>query len=147
ELDISTNEHASALHRIGKNGPLVSGRSVKLGTLDHDVKDIEIVRYVAPIMIINATSKGGRQIQGFKASVEYVTGDAGSDKRVHLMGGGKKLDALQDEQNDGRYRTSQLLPEKEVNVSVSADGFVTASRKMSLKEGKIEEVNFVLEPK
>jgi hypothetical protein len=63
------------------------------------------------------------------------------------MGGGKKLDALQDEQNDGRYRTSSLLPDKEVNVSVSADGFATASRKMSLPEGKIEEVNFVLDSK
>jgi beta-lactamase regulating signal transducer with metallopeptidase domain len=147
ELDISTNEHASAQYRIGKNGPLLSGRRVTLGTLDHDVKDIEIVRYVAPIIIINATSKAGQQIQGFKASVEYVKNDAESDKRVYLMGGGKKPDALQDEQNDGRYRTSHLLPDKEVNVSVSADGFASASRKMSLPEGKIEEVNFVLDSK
>ena len=63
------------------------------------------------------------------------------------MGGGKKKDVIQDEQYDGRYRTSQMLPDKEVNVSVSADGFEGASRKLSLPEGKTEEVTFVLEPK
>ena len=41
----------------------------------------------------------------------------------------------------------QMLPDKEVTVSVSADGFEGASRKLSLPEGKTEEVTFVLEPK
>ena len=72
QLDISTNEHASARHRIGKDGPLIAGRTVKLGTLDHDVKGIEIVRYVAPIIVINATTKDGQQVKGFKATVEYT---------------------------------------------------------------------------
>ena len=66
QLDISTNEHASTRHRIGKDGPLAEGRTVKFGTLDHDVKDIEIVRYVAPIIVINATTKDGKQIPGLQ---------------------------------------------------------------------------------
>jgi protocatechuate 3,4-dioxygenase beta subunit len=146
QLDISTNEHASARHRIGKDRPLEGGRTVKLGTLDHDVKGIEIVRYVAPIIVINATMKGGQQVKDFKATVEYTETGSKSDKNVHVVGGGK-TEAIQDEQYDGRYRTSQLLPDREVNVTVSADGFATASRKLSLLEGKIEEVTFVLEPK
>jgi beta-lactamase regulating signal transducer with metallopeptidase domain/protocatechuate 3,4-dioxygenase beta subunit len=147
QLDISTNEHASSRHRIGKDGPLVAGRTVKLGTLDHDVKGIEIVRYVAPIIILNATTQSGQQIKGFKATVEYSeTTGPDFDKRVHVVGG-EKTTAIQDEQYDGRFRTSQLLPDSEVNVTVSADGFATASRKLSLPEGKIEEVTFVLEPK
>jgi Carboxypeptidase regulatory-like domain len=148
QLDVSTNEHATTRHRIGKDGPLVEGRTVKLGTLDHDVKDIEIVRYVSPIIVINATTKDGKQVPGFKAEVGYTT-PAGDErgKQVHVVGGGKKKDALQDEQYDGRYRTSQMLPDKEVTVSVSADGFEGASRNFSLPEGKTEEVTFVLEPK
>ena len=146
ELDIMTNEHASARHRIGKDGPLIDGRKVTLGTLDHDVKGIEIVRYVAPIIVVNATTKAGQQVQGFKATVEYTGPGLDSDKRVHVVGGGKK-EAIQDEQYDGRYRTSQLLPNREVNVTVTADGFATASRTYSLPEGKTEEVTFVLEPK
>jgi hypothetical protein len=147
QFDISTNEHATTRHRIGKDGPLVEGRTVKLGTLDHDVKDIEIVRYVAPIIVINATTKDGRQIMDFKAAVEYAGPGPERQKNVYLTGGGKKKDVIQDEQYDGRYRTSQMLPDKEVTVSVSADGFEGASRKLSLPEDKIEEVTFVLEPK
>jgi Zn-dependent protease with chaperone function len=147
ELDIMTNEHASALHRMGKDGPLVAGRRVTLGTLDHDVKGIEIVRYVAPIILINATTRDGKQIKGFKATVEYTEPDPNSDAKVHVAGGGADTEAIKDEQNDGRYRTSQLLPDREVTVSVTADGFATAGRKLKLPEGKTEEVTIVLEPK
>jgi hypothetical protein len=38
------------------------------------------------------------------------------------------------------------LPDREVNVTVSVDGFARASRKLSLPEGKTEEVTFVPEP-
>jgi hypothetical protein len=147
ELDISTNEHASARHRIGKDAPLVDGRRVTLGTLDHDVKGIEIVRYVAPIIVVNATTKDGQQVKGFKATVEYTEPGPKSDKQVHVVGGPGQTAAIQDEQYDGRYRTSQLLPDREVNVTVSADGFASASRTLALPEGKTEEVSFVLEPK
>ena len=101
---------------------------------------------MAPIIVVNATTKGGQQVKGFKATVEYTKPGPDSDKRVHVVGGGR-TEAIQDEQYDGRYRTSQLLPDREVNVTVSADGFATASRKLSLPEGKTEEVTFVLEPK
>lgn len=147
QLDVMTNEHASALHRIGKQGPLVAGRNVKLGTLDHDVKDIEIVRYNAPIIVINATTQDGAQIKGFKASAEYTAADLKSDAQIYLSGGSKETEAIVDEQNDGRYRTSQLLPDREVAVTVTADGFAQGVRKLTLPEGKIEEVTFVLEPK
>jgi hypothetical protein len=147
QLNISTNEHASTRHKIGKDGPLVESRQGDLGTLDHDVKDIEIVRYVAPILVINATTQDGKQIKDFQAAVAYTAPGPDREKNVHVVGGGKRKDAIQDEQYDGRYRTSQMLPDKEVTVSVSADGFEGASRKLSLPEGKTEEVTFVLEPK
>ncbi len=40
-----------------------------------------------------------------------------------------------------------MLPDKEVKVTISADGFVEASRNLTLPEGKTEEASFVLEPK
>ena len=89
QLNIMTNEHASAQHRIGKDGPLTDGRTVKLGTLDHDVKGIEIVRYVAPIIVVNATTKDGPQVKGFKATVEYTEPGPNLDKEVHVVGGGR----------------------------------------------------------
>jgi beta-lactamase regulating signal transducer with metallopeptidase domain len=146
-FSIMTNEHAAMRHRVGKGGPLEEGMTALLGTLDHDVKDIEIVRYVAPIIVINATTKDGQQIKDFQADVHYTDPGPNNLQDVGLAGGGKKKEAIQDEQYDGRYRTYNLLPDKEVTVSVSADGFEGASRKLSLPEGKTEEVTFVLEPK
>ena len=102
---------------------------------------------MAPIIVVNATTKDGQQVKGFKATVEYTEPGPDLDKRSPPRGRGTKTDAIQDEQYDGRYRTSQLLPDREVNVTVSADGFATASRKLTLPEGKTEEVTFVLEPK
>ncbi|MFO0951249.1 MAG: M56 family metallopeptidase, partial [Isosphaeraceae bacterium] len=134
ELDIITNEHASSRHRVGKDGPLVEGRRLKLGTLDHDVKEIEIVRYDAPVIVIDAATRDGKPVKGFKATAEYTEGVPDSDKRVHLAGGAP-TDAIQDEKNDGRYRTSQLLPDREVTITVTADGFAPASRKLKLAEG------------
>ena len=67
----------------------MAGRRVNLGTLDHDVKGIEIVRYVAPIIVVNATTKDGKQITGFKANVEYtMTAPAGREERARR--GGRK---------------------------------------------------------
>ena len=146
-LTIMTNEHATTRYRIGKGGPLVEGSWPRLGTLDHDVKDFEIVRYVAPIIVINATTKDGQQIKDFKADVQYTHAGPNELKNVNLRGGQNKKEAIQDEQYDGRYRTSMMLPDKEVTISVSADGLEGASRRLSLPEGKTEEVTFVLEPK
>ena len=146
ELDISTNEHASARHRIGKDGSLTAGRRVKLDTLDHDVRGIEIVRYDAPIILINATTKDGKQIKGFKATAKYTQFDAAGETQVHLAGGPDTPEAIKDEQGDGRYRTTSLLPDREVEVTATAEGFTTGSRKITLPEGKSEDITFVLEP-
>ena len=101
---------------------------------------------MAPILVINATTTDGKQVEGFKAAVEYSTPGSDRQKDVHLTGGGKKQDVIQDEQYDGRYRTSQMLPDKEVKVTVTADGYAEASRTLTLPEGKTEELTFVLDP-
>ncbi len=146
-LSIMAGEHASTRYRIGNAGPLVESPWVDLGTLDHDVKGFEIVRYVAPIIVINATTRDGQQIKDFHADVQYTHPGPHNRKDIGLRGGGKKQEAIEDEQYDGRYRTSRMLPDKEVKVTVSAEGYTEASRTLTLPEGKTEEVTFVLEPK
>jgi hypothetical protein len=39
------------------------------------------------------------------------------------------------------------VPDREVNVTVRAEGFQPESRKITLTEGQTEELKFVLEPK
>jgi beta-lactamase regulating signal transducer with metallopeptidase domain len=146
-ISFMTNEHAVTRHRVGKDGPLDDSGTAVLGTLDHDVKDIEVIRYVSPIIVINATTKEGRQVRDFKADVQYTHTRPNRNKNVGLAGGGKKKDTIQDEQYDGRYRTHSMMPDKEVKVTVTADGYTDASRTLTLPEGKTEELTFVLEPK
>jgi len=120
---------------------------MQLGTLDRDVKDIEIVRYASPVVVIDAVDEGGRRVAGFQATAAYVGEGPEEVRRVHLSGGRPKGEAIQDEQNDGRYRTSQLLPDREVEITVAAEGFEPATRTLKLPEGAKEEVSLVLKPK
>lgn len=39
-----------------------------------------------------------------------------------------------------------LLPDTEVTVTVTADGYTEATRTLKLPEGKIEELTLILEP-
>ena len=41
-----------------------------------------------------------------------------------------------EEHGDGRWRTSQLLPDEEITVTVEADGYETKSETLSLPEGE-----------
>ncbi|MDG3005290.1 M56 family metallopeptidase [Paludisphaera mucosa] len=147
KVDTLAGEYTSMRRRIGKEAPLAVGEIADLGTLDHDVKDFDIVRYDAPVILINATTREGRQIEGFQADVQYHALDLEGDPAVRVLGGRRQADSLRREINDGRYRTLQMLPDREVLVSVRADGYVSASRTMKLAEGQTEEATFVLEPR
>jgi Carboxypeptidase regulatory-like domain len=144
-IALMTNEHSALQFRISKDASLERGRDIRLGTLDHDVKGIEIVRYEAPVILVGAKAKDGKPIKGFRPSVDYTHGGPDGDGKFVLKNG-VRSDVGMEEQGDGRYRTSQLVPDREVNVTVKADGFATASRKVTLAEGKIEEITLVLEP-
>jgi hypothetical protein len=146
QIMLMTNEHSALQFRTSKDAPLQHGRDIRLGTLDHDVKGIEIVRYEAPIILINATTKDGKPVKGFQAVVDYTEPDPQRGGK-YILKGGVQSDVSLEEQGDGRHRTSQLVPDREVAVTVTADGFAPASRKVTLPEGKVEEVTLVLEPR
>jgi beta-lactamase regulating signal transducer with metallopeptidase domain len=146
QVTLVTNEHSALQFRTSKDAPLRHSRHIRLGTLDHDVMGIEIVRYEAPIILVSATTKDGKPVKGFNPSVDYVEIDSDRDGK-YIMKGGVNSDVSLEEQRDGRYRTSQLVPDREVMVTVKADGYGSASRKLTLNEGKTEEVTLVLEPK
>jgi hypothetical protein len=146
QIMLITNEHSALQFRTSKDAPLRHSRNIRLGTLDHDVKGVEIIRYEAPIILINATTKDGKPVKGFRASVDYTEPDTERDGKF-ILKGGVHSDVSLEEQGDGRYRTSQLVPDREVEVTVKADGFAPATRKVKLAEGKTEEVTLVLEPK
>jgi hypothetical protein len=145
-MSLMTNEHSALLHRKTKDAPLDHSRTIQLGTLDRDVKGIEIIRYEAPVILIKPTTKDGRPLKDARVSVNYVTDAEGGEGR-YILKGGVHSDVNLEKQDDGRFRTSQLAPDREVNVTVQADGFEPSSRKVKLAEGKTQEVELTLVPK
>jgi hypothetical protein len=139
---------ANALqYRTLQNGPLMHAREIWLGTLDHDVKDIEIICYQAPTLFVKAADKDGRRVKGLKVSVDYTHpdfGPHGSPKAI--LKGGIQSDVSLEEQSDGWFRTMCLVPEREIVVTVRADGFKPEARQMTLPAGETFELSLVLEP-
>ena len=63
-----------------------------------------------------------------------------------ILPGGRNSDISFNKQEDGRFRTSQVTPDREIKITAYAKGFEPESRRFKLPEGKTEEVTFVLEP-
>ena len=137
-------------YRLKKDSPLQYGRHFRLGTLDHDMKGIEIINYAAPTIVISATTKDGKPIKDLLPSIDYTDPNYdGRTDRLYSSGkaGASQTDVPFENLNDGKVRTIQLVPDREVNVTVRAEGFKPASQKITLAEGKTKELKFVLEPK
>ncbi|HMF11853.1 MAG TPA: carboxypeptidase-like regulatory domain-containing protein, partial [Gemmataceae bacterium] len=143
-LSLSTNEHGVLRWKKGKDGQLSAAREIVLGTLTDDVKDIEITRYVAPILIIGAVEKGGGSLKNIQAKIEYAPGRSPRDPNGMFVNG-VQGDVFMEKQEDGRWRSSQLLPDEEISVTVSSEGYKPHTEKMKLAEGTTKELKAELE--
>lgn len=143
-LSLSTNEHGVLRHRLKKDGPLSAARQINLGTLEDDVKEIEIIRYVAPILVVDAKDKEGKQVKDFKVQVTYQPGVKNKRPGEQFING-VKGDVFMEKQEDGRWRTSQMLPDEEITVTVSAPGYKSHTQKLKLAEGTTKDLAPVLE--
>lgn len=137
-------------YRLKPDAPLQYGRHFQLGTINQDLEDVEIIHYAAPTIVISVTNKDGTPIDDLLPSVDYTDPeyDGRRDKLYHRgKSGESQTDVPFDDLGGGKIRTIQLVPDREVNVTVRAEGFKPESRKITLPEGRTEELKFVLEPK
>lgn|GEM_PF-4996363 len=146
-----SSEHHCVRYRIGKDLPLLNDYGINLFTLEpksltlpvidtslnHDVKDIEIVFYESPTVLVKVADKAGSKPQGIHVSAIY------GDQEKTSGPSGQRFIA----QADGRYRSQRLLPDKTVTVVVEAEGFQRRTEILRLPEGTVKELNFVLEKK
>jgi beta-lactamase regulating signal transducer with metallopeptidase domain len=146
QIDIMTNEHGAMRYRIGKDGKLKTNRDVMLGTLDHDVKDLTIIRYDAPVVLVKSTTSDGQPVKDVVFAGEYLEEKEDSGMRM-IVKNGIHSDIHFEKQDDGRFRTTCLTPDRAVKITAHADGFQPATRTFKLPEGKTEEATFVLEAK
>jgi hypothetical protein len=143
-LELITNEHGVLRFRKSKDQPLRAGRELELGTLNDDVRGIELIHYKAPILVINAVDKEKKQIAGFKPQVVYDKGHSRLKPGEEFING-IKGDVFLHKQEDARWRTSQLLPDEELTVTASADKYTSKSLQLTLPEGEVREVELVLD--
>jgi beta-lactamase regulating signal transducer with metallopeptidase domain len=142
-LNVTRPQRAQRWRRA-KNEPLSRSRTIDLGTLDHDVKGIEIVQYHAPIVIVKVETKDNKPVPGVKISADYTEEDGEHAEGKIILPGGVRSDVCFKKQDDGRFRSDQLQPDQEFEVFVEADGYKSASRRLTLAEGKIEEITVML---
>lgn len=140
-IDLITNEHSSLRWRLKPQEPLSRGRDIKLGTLEDDITGFEVVRYVAPIVLVKAVDESGTTLKDFKPSLKYTRPQAQSEQlTVYTTGNHVSFE----EQQDGRQRSEQLLPDEPIAVTVERPGYTTTAQELSLPEGEERALTFVL---
>jgi protocatechuate 3,4-dioxygenase beta subunit len=146
QIDLMTNEHGVLRWRKTKGGPLHNSRKINLGTLNDDVKGIEIIRYTAPILLVKVRAKDGTKLKNVGVTAEYRPGRGQYEGRL-IRRDGRHSDVSFEHQPDGRYRSSQLLPDEDVTVIGHADGYRSRSVKLKVAEGVTKDIEIVLDEK
>ena len=145
QLGLTLNSHNALRHRLAKGEPLANGRTIDLGTLDHDKKEIEIVRYVSPIVSVNVVSEDGHSPKNAQVSAEYFAASA-RIRNQFILKNGVHSDVGFEEQKDGRFRSLGLLPDERIKLTAVAEGFEPKSDILSLPEGATRELTLTLKP-
>jgi beta-lactamase regulating signal transducer with metallopeptidase domain/uncharacterized GH25 family protein len=146
KINTMTNEHSALRWRLKGMKELAYGRQIPLGTLEADVDGLEIVRYSAPILLVKAVDTAGKSIDDFRVTSSYVEQPEHmkgiTDRTIYTNGG----DVNFEKQADGRWRSSQLLPDTEISIDATKEGFEAEPQLAKLKEKETRELTFVLSP-
>ncbi len=141
-----SDEYHAMRHRDGKGASLSNDAAVKLELADRDIKDIEIISYESPTVLVRVVAKDGSKLKGVRVKADYreILGD--KDGEVALKHGQRSIDEFR-EQDDGRFRSVRLLPDQPLTLSVTADGYRPRSETLKLPEGVTKELELILSPK
>ncbi|MEZ6097342.1 MAG: carboxypeptidase regulatory-like domain-containing protein [Pirellulaceae bacterium] len=143
KMDLITNEHSALKWRMSRDEPLHRGRNVSLGTVEDDIYGFEVVRYTAPILMVKAVDQQGRVVRDVTPIVTYTTpANESEEMTMYTTGSQVSFEA----QSDGRHRSSQLLPDETITVTVKKDGFETTPQEVKLEEGQNLDVEFIVKP-
>jgi hypothetical protein len=137
------DEHTAFRCRRSKDAPLGNNFQLELGTLTGDLRQIAIVCYRAPVLVVRASAADGRPIPDFNPRVDYPPDKAALpnirfsvDQQGHV--------AFR-KQDDGRWRSRfGLLPDESFTLSIKAPGYQPRSATFSLPEGAVKELDVKL---
>lgn len=143
-MNFLADERSALRYRIGRDGPLQSADDLPLGRLDRDVRDIEIVRFLSPTVLVRAVARDGSRVPGAVVTALYAEGPT-PDPDSKTAGDGPRLDIQFAPQQDGRFRSARLLPDRRVTISARADGYRERSTTLELAEGVVRDVELTLD--
>jgi hypothetical protein len=135
KIDFMTNEHGALRMRLGKGKPLVHGRQLAVGNIQHDLTGIEVIRYAAPIVLVKMVDASGKLVPTAKVAAIY---DKENNSGIMYINAGKGSSVGFEKQPDGRYRTSQMLPDENTRFVASADGYEDAEESRQTQIGREE---------
>ena len=128
ELQLISNEHYALRFQLNRDAPMQAVRLVKLGTVDADLKGMLIHRYRSPLVLFRVKGEDGTEPSKVQISGRYA------DERIEW---GVSIEGPQE---DGRFRTSQLLPDEKVVFHITAEGYEPAELVVDgLPEGAVKE--------
>jgi beta-lactamase regulating signal transducer with metallopeptidase domain len=146
EIDLSCNEHQVLRYKWSPTGSLFAGRELKLDRITEDIRGIEIYYYTAPIVTVRAVDSDGKPVAEFKPAIFYRSGVKPRQEGSRWISG-VDGEVNFEKQEDGRWRSEQLLPDEEFILTVFADGYQPASEALTLTEGSLKDVSIVLHKK
>jgi beta-lactamase regulating signal transducer with metallopeptidase domain len=146
QITIFPGSLKSTRYRLGRGEKLEAGQVIMLRTLDRDIKGLELIRYDRTGVVVKAIARDGRPLKDVEVGGEYTSERAMAGFGHGLKSGGN-TEINFEPQADGRFRSNEVVPDREVKITAYADGFKPASRTLKLPEGKTEEVELVLGPK
>jgi hypothetical protein len=139
-----SNEHESFRWKLPGMEKLTYGNRIPLGTLEDDYEGLEIVRYQAPILLLTVVDENGNQMKDFTISSTYTEGPIEIDGKPIQGINYRTGDVSFERQADGRMRSSQFLPDAELTVKPSKEGFEAEPQVVTMKEGETKELTFVM---
>ncbi|TWU21967.1 carboxypeptidase regulatory-like domain-containing protein [Bythopirellula polymerisocia] len=139
-IDFITNEHSSIRWRKSHDAPLQLGRIVRLGAVKDDISGIEVIQYVAPILLVKPVDQEGKAVEYCTPIVRY--GRLARDGTLVITS--TESPTRFESQPDGRWRSWQLLPDEPLVVTVEKRGFHTTPQQVNLVEGQEKELLFVM---
>ena len=131
-------------YRLQPDAPLQVGKDVKLGQLDQDRSGIELVRSLAPMLVIMVADPTGQAVPNPHLTVDYAEAEAERPGRFPSHRPAPAGLLKERRQSDGRFRIVGLEPNRRVAVSVEATGFTSQTGFFRLSEGQVEEVALIL---
>lgn len=140
QINLMNNEHGATRYRLGSGKPLRDDvHAIRLETLNDDIEGFEVIRYKAPIVLVSAFDTEKQSIKKLQIKAKYAT--PRPDAYISFANGS---DINMERQNDGKYRTSQMLPDEDTTFTISAEGYASIDEKVNLKEGESKELAVTL---